>query len=226
MVLCGTVDALGWGVSSEPAVSNDAPEAGVPAAATTEDGTGAAKTETDSVEAKQEKEDTQPAESPPEADSAIVSPETATSTSATAAAAEAEAEAEATQRTDEPRGEKPDPKRDLVAFQKLLFLLAERMGLSAYMASTLLYTMVAIYLFSYVNGTAAAMWWRLGLWGEGLLHMAFSTDARFNPKKQPDPQQVLKAMSNDLSERLPTRRIIFIRCMPLSPPCKTETKLN
>jgi len=55
------------------------------------------------------------------------------------------------------------------------------------------------------------MWRRLGLWSNGLLHMIFSTDARYKPLKQPNPELVVQSLSNDLSERPPTRRIIFIR---------------
>jgi len=137
---------------------------------------------------------------------------------AAAAAAEAAATEAAAKQEEEANREKTsssgavaDAAEDLVAFQKLLFGLAARVGLTASMASGLLYALLAIYLLSFVNGTAGHMWWRLGLWSAGIFHMFLSTDARFNPKKQPDPELVVRAMSNDLSERLPTRRIIFIR---------------
>ena len=135
-----------------------------------------------------------------------------------AAAAKAEAEvAAAAEQTvqdeakEEPHGDGPHAATDLAAFQKLLFGLAARAGLSATTSIRLMYTLLAIYVLSFVNGTAGLLWWRFGLWTNGLLHMFFSTDARFNPKKQPDPDLVIKAMSNDLSEHLPTRRVIFIR---------------
>jgi len=104
-----------------------------------------------------------------------------------------------------------NPTMDAVAMKRLLFYCGTRLGLTQHQVLYMMYGLMAFFVLTFINSTAARIWRRMELWCSGIAHMFFSTDARFNPKKQPDPDLVMQAMSNDLSCSHPTRRIIFIR---------------
>jgi len=104
-----------------------------------------------------------------------------------------------------------DPAADFVAIKKLMFDLAGSVGISPGTAVYIAYVFLAVYFLSFVNSMAANLWRRLELWANGLVHMVFSTDARFKPKHAPNPDLVVSAMSGDLMCSHPTRRILFIR---------------
>lgn len=104
-----------------------------------------------------------------------------------------------------------DPAADLAALQRLTVQFSASVGLSPDTTTYMLYALLAVFVLSFVNKSAANLRHRVELWCLGVAHMFLSQDGRWNPKKQPDPELVLSAMSNDLSCSHPTRRIIFIR---------------